>query len=104
MVDNPFGRAVSGSSLFPSDDGMSKIADLFVTMAGKELSPEGIQTLMFLQQNGSSDLARAIMQNKVYQASSSDLKDFTEKFSPASYAKDQMEYQAKLHAQNTIGR
>jgi hypothetical protein len=93
-----FGGASSGGSLFPSDDGLAKIADLFVSKAGRELSAEGIQMLLFLQMNGSADLAAGVLEAKGYMASASDMTRVIEKLSPAQTMRDQMEFASKLQS------
>lgn len=98
------GGPASNGALFPSDDGMAKLADLFVSTAGRELSSEALQVLLFLEENGSRGLAREIMAKKQFMTSSSDLASFIEKYSPASHAKDMMEAQTKARADSMAGR
>lgn len=95
--------ATSTSSILPSDDGMAKVADLFVSIAGKELNSEALRTILFLQQNGSSDLALEVLRMKMYQASPNDLSKFIDKLSPAQHAKDMMAAQAEQMASRMKG-
>ncbi len=85
--------ASTGSSILPSDDGLAKLAEMFVARAGKELSEEGVQALMFLQANGSRDVARDVLEGKSHMAGVADIRDFSDKFSPAAHAKDMMAHQ-----------
>jgi hypothetical protein len=96
MSGNDYGSAATGSSLFPSDDGLSKVSEFLVDNAGKELSSSGMQYLVFLEANGSRDLADRIMGRKRYMSSTADMLKTIEKLSPAQTMRDQMEYSAKL--------
>jgi hypothetical protein len=69
---------------------------MFVARAGKELSEEGVQALMFLRSNGSPDAANLVMESKGHMAGVSDIRDFSDKFSPAAHAKDLMATQADM--------
>lgn len=89
--------ATNNTSLFPSDDGLAKIAELLVANAGRELTAEGVQMLIFLEMNGCSDLAGRVMMAKGYMASAHDMTKVIEKLSPAQTLKDQMEFQASLN-------
>jgi hypothetical protein len=101
MIDNPgAGRATSLSDLFGSADGLTRVSQVFVDTVGKELSPDALQVLMFLEQNGSPDLAAEILAKKRYMASTGDLEKFIEKLSPAQHAKDMLEAQARIRAEN----
>lgn len=95
--------ATSGSTLFPSDDGLAKIAELFVMNAGKELSGDALRLVLFLEQNGSRDLAVAVMQKKSFQASASDMHKMVEKLSPAQHAKDMLAAQTEARAASMKG-
>ncbi len=96
MADNEYGSAASGGSLFPSDDGLSKVSEFLVENAGKELSSAGMQFLVFLESNGSRDLADRVMGRKRYMTSTGDMLKTIEKLSPAQTMRDQMEYASKL--------
>ncbi len=88
--------ATMQADLFPSTDALANVSNVFVATVGRELSGDALAALVFLERNGSPDLAAHIMSKKIYQASSSDVKGMIEKLSPASYAKEMMQEQAKL--------
>ncbi len=94
----------SGSgALFPSDDGMSKMADMFANLTGREMSSEGVRMLVFLEQNGSRDVAAAIISKKRYMAGAGDITGFLKHYSPASYAKDMLDAQQEAAAKRAAG-
>jgi hypothetical protein len=93
-----FAPAMGGGSMFPSDDGLAKMADLFVGLAGSELNQAGVQALMFLQGNGSSDIAVGILKAKRHMTSAHDIKDIIEKLSPAQHAKDMLAAQTEARS------
>ena len=95
--------AISGNSLFGSDDGLAKVADLFTRISGKELSSDALHCLMFFEANGSSDLAASILAKKMYQVSPGELAKFIEKLSPAQHAKDMLAAQTEARAASMKG-
>lgn len=75
-----------------------KVADVFVDMVGRELSPDALKVLMPLQRNGSRALASELLSQKRYMTTSSDLTAFIKEFSPASHAKDMIAAQTEARA------
>ncbi len=97
-MSDSYAPAMGGGAMFPSDDGLAKLADLFVGLTGSELNQEGVQVLMFLQGNGSADVAVGILKAKRHMTSAGDIKDIIEKLSPAQHAKDMLAAQTEARA------
>jgi hypothetical protein len=96
-------RATNTGDIFGAADGLTKVSEVFVETLGREMGDDALKTLVFLQQNGSPDLAMAILAQKRYQASAGDMTRFIEKLSPAQHLKDMMETQAAIQAKKGGG-
>jgi hypothetical protein len=90
------GESLSLDQLLQSNDGLTKAAEMFAEVAGRELSRDALQCLLFLEENGSGDLALRVVALKRFQASTRDIIDLVEKLSPAQATKDLMEHQSKM--------
>ncbi len=84
------------SSALASNDPLGQITNSWVRWAGRQLSAEQFEALLFLRRNGLGKLADEIMEAKRYQAKQDDFVSFTEKVSRAEAAKEQMEYASKM--------
>jgi hypothetical protein len=82
-------------SFLQTNDGLSKMAGLVGQFGGRELSADALQCISFMRANGASDLADAIMRDKLYQLSIDDVSKFTEKLSMATAYEKQVEIQGK---------
>jgi hypothetical protein len=82
-------------SFLESNDGLSRLAQVFARTAGRELAPEALQCIEFLDANGSGDLVLSIMDRKQYQINVDDLTKFTDKLSMATAFEKQVEVQSK---------
>jgi hypothetical protein len=82
-------------SFLESNDGLSRMAQVFSRTVGRELSSEALQCLQFLDGNGSGDLVLKIMDMKQYQMTVDDLTKFTDKLSMATAFEKQTEVQSK---------
>ncbi len=91
--------AVTGLSLedlVRSSDGLSRSAELFAEISGRELTGEQLEIMVFLSQNGSPDLVERLMGWKRYQTRARDIRELIEVLSPATHAQDMMERQANV--------
>lgn len=79
-----------------TNDGLSKVASLFSQVAGRELSSDALQCIVFLKENGSPDLAAKIMADKLYQLDVDKISKFTKELSAATAVEKQMEMQTSM--------
>jgi hypothetical protein len=88
--------SLSIDQLLQSNDGLTKAAEMFAEVAGRELSSSALECVLFLEENGSGDLAARVIALKRFQASTHDIIQLVEKLSPAQATKELMEHQSKM--------
>lgn len=80
------------------NDPLAKVAGFWAEVAGRQLSPNAMACMVFLTQH-TPDVAEQIMALKKFQATPSQINEFTRESSRAQAQKEQAELMAQMRQQ-----